>query len=147
MVTSTKLKVLPKGHRIIETAHGNYIQKQKQRRSTYKTPKATRVKMAAAARRIKIPLLTTGVIILPISMATAHAGGLNRVFTANGSKNFFNHLIGSYTGYAPLEENFRFGRLARGLIPLVIVMGVNRLGLFKAANAKLAQMRIPLRVN
>ena len=147
---ATKLKVLPKGHRIIETSHGNYIQKQKQSRRRYKTPAATRQKIAAAARRFHIPLLTTGAVVLPLSLAAQKAGGFNKIFTKTGSFVFFRELLSFYTGamiYGDGSAKFIPQKMLVGLLPLAAVMAINRLGLFKSANQKLARAKIPLRLS
>ena len=147
---ATKLKTLPAGHKIIETAHGNYIQKQKKRKRTYKMPKAQRQKIAAAARRFKFPILTGAAVGLPIIISVDKAGGMSNLFTRSGMFKFSREMLASYTGVF-IEGGggvaFVPHLMLRGLVPIAIVAAVNRLGLLKTANQKLAKTRLPLRLS
>jgi len=137
---STKLKTLPKGHRIIETAHGNYIQKQKQSRRRYKTPVATRRKIAAAARRFHVPVLSIAALSVgmadPVQMAIAGRW-----------KSAWGNLVWNYTGWNIDTKTFRFSKLAQGWAPLLLVFAINRTGIAKPINQKLARAKIPLRLS
>lgn len=144
MATGTKLKVLPKGHRIIETSHGNYIQKQKQRRTRYKTPKATRDRMRAAARRFYLPVLTASAVGYPTILAWRNAAGYEGIDKLG---EFGGSMLAYYTGFYPKTGDFKFKRLSHGLFPLLAVMLIRRTGVFKGANQALAKAKVPLRLS
>ena len=144
---ATKLKTLPAGHRIIETAHGNYIQKQKRSRKTFKMPKAQRQKIAAAARRFKFPILTAAAIGVPLAFSIAAAQRHGGLFSTEGAKWFGSNMLAYYTGFAPMTQDFEAKRLMYGLVPLIATMVLRRSGITKAPNAMLAKMRIPLRLS
>jgi len=130
--------VLPRGYKVVEGT--KLVQKSKQRRKQYKTPKAARQKIAAAARRAKIPLLTGGALAIgTIPALQLFARG---AWNAGG-----NQLVMNYTGFSTYDGSFRFRRLGKGLLPLLAIMLVNRTGILKPVNQKLAKMRIPLRLN
>ena len=141
---ATKLKTLPAGHRIVETAHGNYIQKVKRRRKTYKMPKAQRQKIAAAARKIKIPALTTAAVLTPTIKAWRNARALTGT---DKLEEFGCSMLAYYTGFYPKTGDFKFSRLSYGLFPLLAVVVVRKLGVFKGVNSQLAKMKIPLRLS
>lgn len=140
---STKLKTIPKGYKVIDTAGGTFLQQSKQRRRRYKTPKAVRNKIAAAQRRFYVPLITGSAIALgtwqPIQLLTQGNGmEAGRIFLRN------------YTGVYISEggqAHFRFRYLMNGTIPLLIAGGLRKSGVFKKTNTMLAKQRIPVRFN
>lgn len=150
MATSTKIKTVPDGHRLVTTPDGTFYQKIKRSRKKYKTPKAARNKMSLAARRIRWPLLTMTAVGIPVITATTKAGGFNKIFTRTGSYIFGRELLSYYTGVflSPVQApKFQVEKLMMGLLPLLILGGVKRLGVFRGINQQLGRMRIPLRLS
>ena len=141
------LAVIPPGFKTIIGQGGKvFIQKKTRSRRRFKTSAKQRAAVRAGLRRFKIPVLTTVAVGIPLTLAVEAAGGTNKVFTMKGFKRFGNHLLGSYTGFQPLNENnlFQFSRMGRGLGPLIGLLGVRRFGIFRGINAKLTRMRIPI---
>ena len=138
---ATKLKTLPRGHKIVETAHGNYIQKKSRTRRRYKTPKAVRNKMAASARRIKVPVLTLAAIYGGFHLPIQRARG-------GDWKGASEALMWAYTGWNASTQKFEMRGLARGVIPLVAVLLINKSGILKPINQQLGKIRMnPLRLS
>lgn len=146
MSTLKGITRLPPGKTIKIGADGKTYLVSKGRRK-FKTPAKTRKKIAAGLRRVKWPVLTIAAVGLPLGMAVTNAGGLNRIFSAEGFKLFSNSMVAYYTGFSPLEKNWDMGRLMYGLGPLLGVVAVRRLGVFRGVNNQLARMRIPLRLS
>lgn len=132
---ATKIKTIPTGYRIKETASGDYLVKKTRSRKRYKMSKAARNKIAASARRFKAPVLTLGALALgtwqPIQMLVNGQGMQAGQI-----------LLRNYTGFnvdgnGGVEWSFRY--LMNGLFPLGAVMLINRSGLLKPVNQKLAK--------
>jgi len=125
--------VLPRGYKVIEGT--KMVQKAKRSRKRYKMSKAARNKIAASARRFKLPVLTLGAVALgtwePIQMLTQGQGKLAGQI-----------LLRNYTGFN-VDGNggveFKFRYLMNGLLPLTAVMLINRSGILKPVNQKLAK--------
>ena len=142
MATSKGLpKMLPKGYKVVETSAGTYLQKSKQSRKRYKMSKSARNKIAAAARRFKLPVLTVGAL----------AGGtwqpINLLFQGQGQY-AMQVLVRNYTGIntdfnGSVEFKPRY--MLNGLVPIVAVMLINRSGILRPTNQKLAKTKIPVR--
>lgn len=149
-VTTLKAPRISGRDRVIVLPNGKVALQSKGRRR-YKLSASKRRKIAASLRRFKIPLLTTSAIMLPLSMAVANAGGLNKVFTNFGMKIFAREMLASYTGIYIVPSTggvlFKPAMLMRGLAPLVAVALINRSGVLKPVNQKLARARIPLRLS
>lgn len=139
------LPFIPKKYSVIERGGKAYVTTKG--RKKYKTPAKVRRKMATAARRVKFPLLTIGAISVPVFGAVTHAGGVSRLASADGFKKFGSYLVSRYTGFYPIDGSFNFARLGEGLAPLLAVFALNRSGVLKPVNSKLAKMRIPLRLS
>ena len=139
----TTLKTIPTGYRIKETASGNYLVKKTRSGKRYKMSKAARNKIAASARKFKPPLLTLGALAMgtwqPIQMLIEGQGMQAGQI-----------LLRNYTGFN-IDGNggaeWRFRYMFNGLLPLGAVMLINRSGILKPVNQKLAKARIPLRLN
>ena len=141
-MTTVKLPRLARTDKIVSTGKGYAVQS-KGRGKRYKMSKKARDKMAAAARRVKIPVLTLG------ALALGTWEPIKYLFQGEG-KLAGQHLIKNYTGIWIDEGNthFRFRYLFNGLIPLGAVMLVNRSGLLKPVNQKLAKIKgNPLRLS
>lgn len=127
-----------------------YQQEKKRSRRSYKTPAKIRKKMAAAARRAKFPLLTMAAVGLPVFYSVGQAGGFNQLFSRRGGFNFLRYMLASYTGvmiYDGGTARFEPQRMLFGLVPAAAVFGINKTGILKPVNQKLAKMKIPLRIS
>ena len=140
---ATKLKTIPTGYRIKETPSGDYLVKKTRSGRKYKMSKKARNKIAASARRFKFPALTAGALAMgtwqPIQ---ALMGGQGRLAGQI--------LLRNYTGFNIAEGGdveWRFRYMFNGLLPLGAVMLINRSGLLKPVNQKLAKAKIPLRLS
>ena len=143
MATSTKMKTIPTGYRIKETASGDYLVKKTRSGKRYKMSKAARNKIAASARKLKAPLLTGGALLMgtwqPVQL----------LFNGQGLE-AGQVLLRNYTGFnldgnGGVEWKFRY--MFNGLLPLGAVMLINRSGILKPVNQKLAKARVPFRLN
>jgi len=135
------MKVLPRGYKVVPGT--NIVQQVKQRRSKYKMSKSARNKIAAAARRFKLPVLTTGALALGMWEPIKY-------LFDNQAKYAGQILLRNYTGFnvdgmGGVEWKFHY--MKNGLLPLVAVMLINRSGILKPVNQKLAKTRIPLRLS
>lgn len=143
MVTSTKLKTIPAGYKIVDTAAGTFLQKKTRSRKKFKMSKQARNSIKASARRFKLPLLTTGAVI---------AGTwepMQLLFMGDG-RGAGQMLLRNYTGFnisAGGATEWRFRYMFNGLLPLVAVMAINKTGILKPVNQKLAKAKIPLRLS
>ena len=146
MATKSLPTRLPPRTRLVVGGDGKTYLTGKSRRR-YKTPKAVRNKIAASARRLKIPVLTTAAVGIPFAFAFAAMQRHGGAGTAEGWKWFGSNLIAYYTGYAPMTNDFDFKRLGYGLLPLVAVSLIRKSGITRTPNAMLAKMRIPLRLS
>lgn len=118
----------------------SYMQEKTRSRKRYKTPAKVRKKISAAARRVKIPLLTLSA--LGVGTIPAFQLGFSGNWTAAGDL-----ILRNYTGFS-VDGSFRFGRMASGLLPLGMVFLINKTGILKPVNQKLAKIRgNPLRLN
>lgn len=140
------LPFVPRKYSIVERAGKAYVTTKGHRR--FKTPAKTRKRIAAGLRRMKFPMLTIAAIGIPVGTAVTQAGGLTNVFTLGGFRQFGSSLLGSYTGFNPISgTKFDIRRLGTGLAPLVALIAIRRLGVFRGVNNQLARMRIPLRLS
>jgi len=140
---ATKLKTIPTGYRIKETAEGNYLVKKTRGGRKYKMSKKARNKIAASARRFKFPLLTFGAV------AVGTWQPLQLLIEGQGQQ-AGQVLLRNYTGFNVDGQGgveFRFRYLMGGLLPLAAVMVINRSGILKPVNQKLAKAKIPLRLS
>lgn len=140
-MASQALKMLPKGMKIITGPDGRSYQTPKTRsRKKFKTPAKVRAKMASAARRIKVPVLTLSA--LGVGTIPAFQLGFSGNWAGAGDL-----ILRNYTGFS-VDGSFRFGRMASGLLPLGMVFLINKTGILKPVNKKLASIRgNPLRLN
>ena len=130
---------LPRGKRIIVVNNKPYLTS-KGRGKRYKTPAKVRRKIAAGLRRMYVPGLTVGALAIGLHKPVAE------IFAGRWA-NAGNYMMTNYTGFNPVHQNWEFKRLFGGLIPLVGVMLINRWGILKPVNQKLARMRIPFRLS
>lgn len=156
MATTKSLMTVPKGYRIATvTVNGSptsaLVAKQS-RRSKFKMSKSQRDKIAAAARKIKIPVLTIGANAIPAFGALdflMHDLVAPTTGTEKGVR-FFNKVMSPYLpitlqnlGAGQIKANFTPQTILGGTIPNLIVWGVRRSGIFKGTNAKLTKAKLP----
>jgi len=98
-------------------------------------------------RQFSIPVLTIGAISIPVGRAAGHIGGFKNLRTMYAFQKFSSSLIASYTGFYPLDHSFNWRRMKTGLLPLLAISILNRTGLLRPFNRKLATAKIPLRLN
>jgi len=138
-VTTLKAPRISGRDRVIVLPNGKVALQSKGRRR-YRLSASKRKRIAASLRRFKLPVLTTAAIAVgtwePLKFA---AGG---DFQRAGK-----WLMRNYTGFDLDAKNWKFNRLWGGLLPIIAVVAINRSGLLKHANQKLARMRIPLRLS
>lgn len=137
------IKTVPDGFRLKTTPDGTFYEKKTRGRKKYKMSKKARNKIAASARRFKLPLLTGGALVMgtwqPIQMLMQGQGMQAGQI-----------LLRNYTGFN-IDGNggveWRFRYMFNGLLPLGAVMLINRSGILKPVNQKLAKAKIPLRLS
>ena len=141
MSTKGLPKRLPPRTRIVMGADGKTYLTGKSRRR-YKTPAAVRKKIAAGARRFKVPVLTTAAVAAgtwePIkNLVQGNAQEAGRI------------LLRNYTGVDIQDgsASFNFRYMLNGLVPILVVGLVRRTGVFKKVNTTLAKSKIPLRLS
>lgn len=135
------IKILSKNMKLISGPDGSVYQTPKTRsRKRYKMPAKARKKIAAAARRVKVPVLT--LFALAAGTVPAFQLGFAGQWESAGDM-----ILRNYTGFS-VDGSFRFGRMAKGLLPLGAVFLINKTGILKPVNQKLAKIRgNPLRLN
>lgn len=102
---------------------------------------ATRKRVARKIRnKFHLPLLTT-CALLPVMVPAT------RALSKGNWKGFTAWILSSYTGYNPVYKNWKANRMVRGLLPLAIVLVINKSGLFRPINRKFAQIKVPLRLS
>ena len=139
MATKSLPTRLPPRTRIVYGADGKSYLTGKSRRR-YKTPKSVRNKIAASARRIKLPILTLGALY----------GGLHlpiKRLIDGDRQGASDALIWAYTGWNASTQKFEMRGLARGVIPLLAVLIINKSGVLRPVNQQLGRHRIPLRLS
>lgn len=141
MSTVAKIPRLPPRTRIVVGADGKSYLTGKSRRR-YKTPAAVRKKIAAGARRFKIPILTTAAV------AAGTAQPIMMLLQGNPQE-AGRTLLRNYTGVDIQDGSatFRVQYLLQGVVPLLAVALVRRTGIFKKANTMLAKSKIPFRLS
>lgn len=140
---ATKMKTIPTGYRIKETASGDYLVKKTRGGKKYKMSKKARNRIAASARKFKFPVLTAGALAVgtwqPLQLLIQGEG------QAAGQVLLRNYTGFNIDGQGGVEFKFRY--LMGGLLPLGAVMIINRSGILKPVNQKLAKAKIPLRLS
>lgn len=158
-IAATKLMIVPHGYRLKEatingTAETVLVPKivSKKKRVT----KAAKNAMKAAARKIKVPVITTAAQ-LPWAIPTA--GYAYNAITKRRTDDAIragDSVLSAFTGvrmkpkaagswdfdvaWEPLE-------MIRGLVPNGIAWGINKVGIFRGTNQKLAKTRLPFRLS
>lgn len=137
-------QALPAGKTVRNIGGTNFLVS-KRRGRRFKTSLATRKKIAHAARKMKIPVLTLGALAVGTSDAI---GGLMEPGTIRQKFNRFGfHLLKNYTGISVFQTQapqFNFNDLLRGTGTLAGVALARRSGIFKGANKALTKLRLPV---
>lgn len=146
-----KLSVIPAGHKVVETSAGTFLEKIRRRRRRFKLPAKTRNKIAASARKIKIPVLTLGANAVPLmglaTFVTQDLGSGIDQFTMG--RRFFNRVVTPYTGIVMGESGPRFQpkELMFGLVPNLIVGFIRKSRVLQSTNQRLAATGLPFRLS
>jgi len=142
-------QLLPPGKTVRNIGGTNFLVS-KSRSRRFKLPAKTRKKMAASARKFKVPVLTIAAVGVPTALAVEHAGGLTAaISTTSGFKRFGSRMLQFYTGFNPAANagsRFNIRDAAVGLGPLAALTFIRRMGLFKGVNQTLARSRVPVRL-
>ncbi len=141
--------VIPSNMKVVAVGAKTFLQKKTRRRRRFKLPAKTRQKMAASARRIKIPILTLVAVGIPIITAAGGAGGLtNALSSQKGFIKFGSQLLMKFTGINPQQPQtgFQFKQFMQGGGPLIALAILRRSGVFKGVNQQLGRARLPLRL-
>ncbi|MEE9374584.1 MAG: hypothetical protein V3V00_16125 [Saprospiraceae bacterium] len=157
MGNAKALMVVPPGYRVgtaVIDGEATSVFIAKTHRKSLKTPKATRDRIRARMKEIRIPVLSIGANIIPIVQT---GDWLFNIMPLKGYSSqykaaaLFNRAVSPYTGLKvdgqTFKTSFDFSELNKGLIPNVIVWGINKLGVFKSLNQKIARTRLPVRLN
>jgi len=142
---------IPPGYRIKNVAidgKPTSVLVAKRRTKKFKLPAKTRKKIAASARKFKVPLLTGTALAIPAVSAyntsQIYARPEKKVMAAAAE------ILASYTGIYALPDKkieFRADKLLQGAAPLLGVWALKRSGIFRGANRTLARSRIPVRLS
>lgn len=139
MATKSLPVRLPPRTRLVTGGDGKTYLTSKTRRR-YKTPKSVRKKIAASARRIKIPVLTLGALYGGFHLPIQRARG-------GDWKGASDALIWAYTGWNNSTQRFEMRGLARGIVPLLAVLIIRKSGVLKPFNQQLGKYKVPLRLS
>jgi len=148
------MDMIPPGTKVVLGPGGkSFLQKKSRRRRRFKTSLATRKKIAASARKFKLPVLTVGAQI-PWMAKFKEVYDFNSQGTLgvwNGLRRGAEQvLLPAFTGlhiFSNGSTNWSFKNMSLGLLPNLMVMGVKKSGIFRGANRALAKSRIPVRLS
>lgn len=153
MVTKS-LMVVPPGFRVgtaVIDGEATSVFVKKVSRKGSKVSKKTRERISKRLREVRVPVLTIVANSVPIIEGGAAAFNLlKNPQNHDLQRNLVNSVSGAYTGvvfnpgWVPL---FRPELTMKALIPNIVVWGVNKIGIFRSANQKLARTRLPVRLN
>jgi len=142
-----KLEIIPSNMKVIILPDGkSALQKKTRSRRRFKTSLKTRRKIAASARRFKLPLLTIGANLPWI-------GKFNEVFMATGGgfqglrRGAEQALIPAFTGVrigSTGNAQFSFSNFNMGLLPNLVVMGIKRTGILRGTNRAFSRLKLPV---
>ena len=129
--TTLKAPRLSGRDRIVTLPNGKVAITSKGRRR-YKMSAAKRKKIAAAARRFKVPVLSTLAVVGPNFNAIKYMVGGD---FQTGSK----IILRNYTGYDLDEGKWRFQYMLRGVAPLLALALVKKTGVLKTPSRMLSK--------
>lgn len=159
MATAKQLMIVPPGFRIktaVIDGEAQSVLVAKTTRNGPKTPKKVRERIAASLRKIKIPILT-GIAQLPWVLPTIGFG-----FNALTKRRWDDAIkaasspLSAFTGVvmtptSTTQPTFTISwqpqEMVRGIVPNGIVWLINKSGMFRGINQKLARTRLPIRLN
>ncbi len=144
---STKLPIaLPPGKTVRNIGGTNFLVSKRRGGHKFKLPAVTRRKMAASARRIKIPVVTVAINAPPLFDA-ADQLFKSGVTMKDKGRNIFNALR-PYHGFSLFstgKTQWRLGDMWAVGANLGFQL-VKRTGIFKGANTALAKTKMPFRL-
>jgi len=138
---------IPSNRRVITVGNKHFLQPIKRRTKRFKTPLKVRKKIAAAARRFKLPILSVAAVGFPIGIAINKVGGIQGLFSAHGIETASASILRSFTGFDPRTGSFSWEALGEGLLPATAVFVINKLGVLRPINRALGRTRMPFRLN
>ncbi|MHA1330413.1 MAG: hypothetical protein ACTSR2_04970 [Candidatus Hodarchaeales archaeon] len=138
-VTTLKAPRISGRDRVIVLPNGKVALQSKGRRR-YKLSASKRKRIAASLRRFKVPVLTTAALGIGLGES------ISALFAGNWQK-AGGVVLRNYTGYDMWSKKWVPKAMLHGLVPLLTIMLINRSGLLKPVNQKLARARIPLRLS
>ena len=154
MAAAKSLMVVPPGMRIstaVIDGEATSVFVQKTHRKGLKTPKKVRDRIRARLKEIRIPVLTIAANSVPIiETAIMIPQLLKNPMNKQIQAQTVNAMLSPYTGVF-FNPDFTAGwngsLLFKGLVPNLVVWGVNKIGIFRSVNKKLARTRLPVRLN
>ncbi len=154
MVATKSLMVVPPGFRVgtaVIDGEATSVFVAKTHRKKLKTSKKTRDRISARMREIRIPVLSIAANAVPIIETGSALITLARFPTNhNLQREVVNSALGPYTGirfFTGWVPNFQPALLMKGLIPNIVVWGINKSGVFRSLNRRIARTRLPVRLN
>ena len=153
-MVAKSLMVVPPGFRVstaVIDGEATSVFVAKTHRKGFKTPKKTRDLIRARMKEIRIPVLTIAANAVPVIETTVAVAELLKMPQNHDlQRHVVNAPLGAYTGinfnrgWTPFWD----GRLLlKGLVPNAVVWAVNKIGIFKSVNQKIARTRLPVRLN
>ena len=152
----SKLKTIPAGYRVKETASGSYLVRKSRSSGKRKLSKRQRMAISKAAKKFKLPVLTLGANMVPLSLfgsemiKTVSVEPWHRteqlIKSANALTSAYTGVTLYYDSHGKIQTGFDFDALRIGLLPNLIVYGINKLGVFKSLNRTLAKSHLPVRL-
>lgn len=161
-MATKSLMIVPPGMRIktaVIDGEAQSVLVAKSHRRGHKLSLKVREKMAAARKKIKVPVLTVAANSIPTVQAIGWAfdkntGLLSAQHPTNKAAGLFNAVVSPYTGIimkqvgpGQIAPGFELMEMGKGLAPNLVVWGINKLGIFRSTNQKLANARIPIRIS
>jgi len=148
--------IIPAGHRLVFGPDGKgYAVKKTSSRKKYKMPLAQRKKIAAAAKKVKIPVLTVAANAIPIGGAIGETIGAVTQKRPDRLVRAANHLTSAYTGVVLTPKSstsfdatvsWQPREMMKGLVPNAMVWVAKKFGIFRGANRALGKAKMPIRL-
>lgn len=139
---TTKLTVIPKGHRIQNVGGTNFLVPKTRSRRRFKLPKTTRDRMRASARKLKIPIVQGSLVGYGVFDAVQQ--GMAYQSTGTGKfRRFLDTMLSNYTGWNNLTQEWKPTR-AKGALGVAGWFLMTKTGLFAKANQMLGRYRVPV---
>lgn len=152
-MAAKSLMVVPPGFRVgtaVIDGEATSVFVKKTSRKGYKTPKKTRDRIRARMKEIRIPVLSVAANAVPIMQTVGAVSNLIKNPSNHGlQRATVNAILAPYTGilFYSTGPTFKAEEMLKGTVPNLIVFGINKLGIFKSLNQKIARTRLPVRLN